>query len=164
MSYDYRADPILGRALAYWRQKRNGRAMPSRRDIDPGEIPKLLPHLQLIDIVRGRFRYRLIGTALADAYGGDYTGQFVDDLFDKSRSQFITKIYSSIAEARQPGFLRSGYVTAKGLKLIANRLYLPLSEDDSTLDMILGVATFELDTLGSSLAGAWRSEERRVGK
>ena len=153
MGYDYRADPILGGALAYWRQKRNGRTMPSRRDIDPSEIPKLLPHLQLIDIVRDRFRYRLIGTALVDAYGKNYTGQFVDEFFDKSRSQFITEIYNSIVAARQPGFLRSRYVTAKGISLIANRLYMPLFDDNRDLNMILGAATFEFDT-ARSVAGA----------
>jgi hypothetical protein len=156
MKHDYRADPILGGALAYWRAKRSGRTMPSRRDIDPSEIPKLLPHLQLIDVVHDRFRYRLIGTALVDAYGRNYTGQFVDELFDKSRSEFISKIYSSVVETRRPGFLRSGYVTTKGVKLVANRLYLPLSEDDRELNMILGAATFEFDTLGS-VAGAWGS-------
>ena len=156
MGYDYRADPVLAGALAYWRQKRNGRAMPSRRDIDPSEIPRLLPHLQLIDIVRDRFRYRLIGTALVDAYGKNYTGQFVDELFDQARSQFISKIYSTVVETRRPGFLRSRYVTTKGIKLVANRLYLPLSENDRELNMILGAATFEFDTL-ASLAGAWGS-------
>ena len=156
MGYDYRADPVLGGALAYWRRKRDGRAMPSRRDIDPGEIPRLLPHLQLIDVAGGRFRYRLVGTALVDAYGRDYTGQFVDELFDKSRSQFITNAYNSITETRRPGFLRNRCVTTKGVKLIANRLYLPLSDDAQEFHMILGAMTFEFDTL-ASLAGAWGS-------
>ena len=76
---NYRDDPILGPALAYWIDKRGSRLLPSRRDIDPVEIPpKILPHLQIIDVVDGgaRFRYRLIGTATVDAYGEDFTGRY----------------------------------------------------------------------------------------
>jgi hypothetical protein len=72
MTYDYRADPILGEALAYWRNKRGSRSMPARRDVDPVEIWKLLPYVQLIEIMPdGRSRYRLVGTLLAKAYGRD---------------------------------------------------------------------------------------------
>ena len=155
MGYDYRADPILGDALAYWRHKRVGRAMPSRRDIDPTEMPKLLPYLQLIDAIGGRFRYRLVGTALADAYGKDFTGQYLEDFADKQRSNFITKVFASIWETGRPAFVRSQYVTTKSVNLIANRLYMPLSDDDREVNMILGALTFESGT--THLPGAWGS-------
>ena len=80
VKYNYRADPILGETLGYWQRKRQGRTMPSRGDIDPIEIPKLLPHVQLIEAVGERFRYRLIGTALAQAFGRDYTGAYPEDV------------------------------------------------------------------------------------
>jgi hypothetical protein len=158
VGYDYRADPILGAALAYWRQKRNGRSMPSRRDIDPIEIPKLLPHLQLIDILGSRFRYRLIGTALTEAHGKDYTGRYSDDedFFGGPRARAIGRVYSSIREMRRPVFLRSRYFTTMSFDLNANRLYLPLADDDREVTMILGALTFESGT-SNPLAGAWGS-------
>src|ERR1051325_6866611 len=71
MRYNYQSDPVLGPVLRYWFDKRGARLMPSRRDIDPVEIePRLLPNLQITELVDGgaRFRYRLAGTAIVEAY------------------------------------------------------------------------------------------------
>lgn len=157
MTFDFRTSPILGDALAYWREKRASRSMPRRRDIDPVEMPTLLPNLQLIEIVPGgRFRYRLIGTALVQAFGRDYTGQYPDELVDGHRGRMIIEVYNGVRNAKQPMFLRSRYLTTKNVDLIANRLYLPLSEDESVVNMILGVMTFDFGTI-AAVAGAWGS-------
>jgi hypothetical protein len=155
VTYDYQIDPVLGAALAYWRGKRSGRSMPARRDLDPTEMPRLLPHLQLIEPVAGRFRFRLIGTALAEAFGRDYTGRFVDELFDAARAEPICDVYRAVLDRRHPMFLRNRYFTAKNIDLIANRIYLPLSEDDSAVNMIFSAVTFEFGDL--PVAGAWGS-------
>jgi hypothetical protein len=79
MSYNYRDDPVLGPVLAYGVRKRGFRSMPRKCDIDATEIPpRLLPNLQLIDVIDGgaRFRYRLVGTASVEAFGDDYTGKY----------------------------------------------------------------------------------------
>ena len=47
----------------YWDGRRNGRRMPARRDIDPADIPGLLPHVSLIHKPDGQFRFRLVGSA-----------------------------------------------------------------------------------------------------
>ncbi len=36
---------------AYWRATRGHRMMPARGDLNPGDIPTLLPHLILVDKV-----------------------------------------------------------------------------------------------------------------
>ena len=48
----------------YWDDKRNGRLMPRRADLDPVDIPKLLPDIGLVDVVpdERQYVYRLIGT------------------------------------------------------------------------------------------------------
>lgn len=63
--------------LAYWNAKRGGRLFPSRKDIVPGEIQKLLPWLHMFDVINlspsemvefgyaNDFRVRLIGAAMA---------------------------------------------------------------------------------------------------
>ncbi len=88
--------------------------MPARRDIDPVEVPTLLPHLQLIEIVAGgRFRYRLIGTALAEAFGRDYTGQYPDELFDAARARSIIESHNAVRDARPTYGIGGNY---EGLK------------------------------------------------
>jgi hypothetical protein len=161
MDFAFRADPVLGGALAYWKDMRGHRRMPARRDFDPTAVPMLLPHLQLIDIVDGRFRYRLVGTELVEMFGRDYTGQFPDELFPGPRGRMICDVFSAVLKARQPMFLRNCYITTKNLDLVANRLYLPLSEDDEAVNMILGALTFDFGTV-EPLAGAWGSAELAV--
>jgi len=160
--YDYLSDPALGPALAYWQAKRGCRSMPSRSDIDPIEVPSLLPHLQLIDIVDDRFRFRLIGSELVYAFGRDYTGFYVDELFDGPREINVTEVYRAVRERRQPAFMRSQYFTTKDIDLVANRLYLPLSTNDRDVNMILGAMTFEYGS-DLSISGIWGKSARLTG-
>lgn len=146
MSYDYRDDPILGPALSYWMSKRGERSMPRKRDIDPTDIPpKILPNLQIIEVINGgaRFRYRLIGTALVDAYGKDFSGLIVDELFPDGRLDFVQGLYRSVCSSKAPIFSRNKYHTPRNVDLFSTRIYMPLSEDDLAVQNILGVMRFE---------------------
>lgn len=146
MAYNYRDDPILGRALAYWAGKRGGRSMPRKRDIDPIDIPlKILPNLQIIEVIDGgaRFRYRLIGTALVEAYGKDFSGIIVDELFPDDRLNFVQEIYRSVCASRAPIFSRNKYHTPRNAELFSMRVYMPLSEDNLAVHHILGAMHFE---------------------
>lgn len=69
-------DARLVSLLVYWRQKRSGRRFPSRKDLDPIDIPRLLPFLTLVDVVPDPhcFVYRLVGTAAAGILRRDLTG------------------------------------------------------------------------------------------
>ena len=157
MIYDYRADPMLGKALAYWQSKRRGRSVPARSDIDPVEIPALLPNIQLIEVVSdGSFRYRLVGTALVDAFGRDYTGGYVGKLIDTRRAETLIEHHQRVCAERKPVFARSRYLTTKDIDLVANRLYLPLSEDGLDVNMILGTLTLEFGAL-APIRGEWRA-------
>ena len=155
MAFDYRSDPILGPALAYWERKRGLRAMPSRAEIEPSEMIRLLPNLQLIDVAEGgsRFRYRLVGTAIVAAFGREYTGKWLDELFPTERSKFAEEVYRLACSERLPVFARSTYVTATERELIANRMCMPLSVDGAAVTMIMGALTFESSM--RPVAGVW---------
>lgn len=156
MTYNYHDDPVLGPALSYWMGKRGGRSMPRKRDIDPIEIPaKILPNLQIIEVIDGgaRFRYRLIGTALVEAYGKDFSGLIVDELFPDGRLDFVQGIYRSVCTSKAPVFSRNKYHTPRNVDLFSMRIYMPLSEDDLAVQNILGVMRFEY---GATVdAGLW---------
>jgi hypothetical protein len=66
----------------YWTGKLNGRQMPTRTDIDPGEIKRLLPNLVLTDLTTEPFRvrYRLLGTRVVVESGSDFTGRYLDEM------------------------------------------------------------------------------------
>jgi len=156
MIYNYRSDPVLGPALAYWTEKRGSNAMPRKRDIDPVELPrKLLPNIQIIEVVDGgaRFRYRLVGTASVDAFGSDYTGRYVDEMFSDDRLKFIRHIYSTVHTTKIPLFSLNRYHTTKNIDLFAYRIYMPLSEDGDDVSHVLGILRFES---GSVADAGWR--------
>ncbi len=146
----YVEDPILFNLFQYWDRKRGVRPMPARRDLDPVEIPRLLPHLRITEILEGctRFRYRLVGTAVVEAYGADFTGKYTDELYSGERKLNVERHYRIIHEKKRPMFLRSRYVTLKGYDIIANRLLAPLSDDGVEVDMVITALTFEF---GSTL-------------
>lgn len=69
--------------LAYWQSKRTDDRLPSRTDIDPIEIPKLLPNILLIDVIGQPaydFHYRLLGTTIVSVDGIDYKGSLLSEM------------------------------------------------------------------------------------
>lgn len=58
------ADDLIEAGLAYWNSRRGDRAMPTRADLDPADIKRLLPHVVLVDVLHDplNFRFRLLGT------------------------------------------------------------------------------------------------------
>jgi hypothetical protein len=132
-------DAVLSALWAYWQGKRGGRAMPCRRDIDPTEIPRLLPHLQLVEFLEAedRFRYRLSGTAIAAAYGRELTGRFVDEVIPEPRRTLALHHCRLVRETAQPIFARTQYLSPVGAELVASRLILPLGDDPPRVTMLL---------------------------
>jgi hypothetical protein len=147
MTYSYRDDPMLGSVLAYWVRKRGTRPMPCRRDIDPTEISReLLPNLQIVEVVDGgaRFRYRLAGTALVEAYGEEFTGKYSDELFCGERLRFMHEMYRAVCASKAPLFARNKYKTPRNIEFAAYRIYMPLSDDGGDVHHIFGVLRLEL--------------------
>jgi hypothetical protein len=66
----------------YWHEKAAGRIMPTRADISPTQIPRLLSGLSLISVNDdcGRSSVRLAGTRLREIYDREITGLCIEDL------------------------------------------------------------------------------------
>jgi hypothetical protein len=133
---------------AYWDGKRNGRAMPSRSDIDPIEMRPYLGNLfiaeTLADIVD--FRYRLIGSNLVPYYGQDMTGSTVTQVFGKLDPRFAEFVISWYRSVLNEGIV----VRARGLLIWAERNYirydaihLPLLNKEGAPGLILGMLVGE---------------------
>ena len=116
MRYDFRSDKILSPAFDYWQAKCRARVMARRRDIDPTEIiPRLLPNLQITELIDGglRIRYRLVGTAIVDAYGAELTGKHFDQVFLGQRLEHVKENYRMICSEKRPLLVCSRYISAK---------------------------------------------------
>lgn len=97
-------DDRLQQLVAYWDGKRGGRPMPTRGDIDPAEIPALLPCLILVEVHVGprRFYYRLTGTRVDEILGNSLTGLYLEDLVETSAKAYWLECYERAAATRRP--------------------------------------------------------------
>ena len=136
-------EPLLAELLAYWSQQRQGRFAPARRDIDPVDIPQLLPHVALTEIIHSgdgtapRFRYRLAGTQIEERFGCSLTNRFLDELKRGAYLDFIEELYARMMAEKVPIYSENTFETDDLNKLQAKRLMLPLSDDGETVNMVL---------------------------
>ena len=156
------ADARLKEVYAYWQKKRGARAMPARRDIDPLDIPTVLPHLMMIDVEPGpRYRYRLFGTEVTEAFGMNPTGKCVDEVMVGDYKKFLLGLYDDLCREKKPVYSTSIYGThnrtlGRDTKMWTQRLMLPLSADGAAVDKVLACQVFvhgsPLETLTVRLA------------
>jgi hypothetical protein len=128
--------------FAYWRDKRRGARLPGRADIDPIEIPRHLPCLALIDVVRHDetldFRYRLTGTEIVDKAGRDPTGKSFGQLYSGTYLQQAYATYRDIVRSGQPAMSQRVFPADPSRRFVTyDRLILPLAADGQTVDMLM---------------------------
>ena len=139
------SEPRFRDSFVYWDGKRVGRSMPSRRDIDPIEIPRLLPYVMLIDVLRDPldFRYRLIGTEVRRILHGDYTGKRYTDVPGKGPGSVVWGDYEAVVARKEPLVSTPPYVGPDKQVRRCRNLLMPLSDDGATVNMVLGVVVIE---------------------
>jgi hypothetical protein len=123
----------------YWHRSAGTRRMPARSDLDPLQVPRLLPHMGLIDVADGldQAYFRLAGTRLHDIYGQEITGKLAEDVFSGDCAAYWRRIHERVVETGLPhhGVVRG---PAKGRDhVVLFWLRLPLSEDGGRVDRIL---------------------------
>lgn len=132
----------------YWQGLCGDRAMPARPDVDPLDIPRLLPHVFLVGVEspasRLRFRFRLVGTRGVGAYGREFTNRCLDDLMEPADYAIARRSFERVVSERQPDYREEPFRRCSGQTGRVYRLLLPLSTDGQTVDMLLGGALYSL--------------------
>jgi hypothetical protein len=102
--------------------------MPAREDLDPADIPRLLPHVIMVDKVENRIRYRLVGTAIARAFGYDPTGKFVGaSLPEQGQSKEAYGVFARVFMTAKPVLATGAFLFTSQTALAMSLLLLPLS-------------------------------------
>ena len=123
--------------LRYWNEKRGDGAMPSLRQIDPLEIPKLLPIILIADILPASTTMRLMGTDATNAYGRETRGRDVRELNLGDFSPFWQEAFTLVRGSGKPALATGPY--RNGLELLdAESVLVPLSDDGTTITHVLG--------------------------
>jgi len=133
----------LLRLTDYWRKKSAGRALPSRDAIDPTELLVHLPWLFMAEVVEGGadYQYRLVGTSIVSANHRDLTGRSFRELYgaDPVKLEGARLGFDLAARTRTPiythgrAFWRPDWTYDR-----FEAVFLPLSSDGSTVNVILG--------------------------
>lgn len=133
----------MRRLFDYWWSKRQGGRLPSRRHIDPTEIPRLLSCLMLVDVLSGsppRFRFRLSGTRIV-AVEGEHRGKTLDQIIPPKRLPEIVRQYADAC--RGTLYLRDSSLHWQDRPHVDYTvLLLPLAEDGETVDGLIGYCRY----------------------
>ena len=135
-------DRRLRRLADYLALKAPPGMLPGRQHIDPAEIPDLIAHLTLTNVVPQanglpRYRIRLSGTEVVGMLGVDGTGKFVDEVLTTSEGAELIGAYSEILITRKPQYL-DGVLRVKGREHVPfQRVAFPLARNGVDIDMLI---------------------------
>jgi len=133
------ADPNLRKLFDYWRDRRQGRLIPSKDDIDPLDIGWALSRIFLLDYDSDEgFRYRLAGDDIARVFGrGNLKGLNLRDLVNPDRIEAIENIWRQVVDGRNVVCMKGMVYFGVDRIPIGERILLPLV--DGGTDKVTGL-------------------------
>ncbi len=141
-----RVDPLIQAFADYWWSKRTRHGtVPDRADLDPlVEVPQLVPHIFLLDVLDGGadFRVRLIGTRIVSHYGRDSTGRRISEMTSGIYLEAIVRLFRDTMRARQPVYSVTNYLHPERDHLLVERLNLPLRHGGTAVAMLAVMQRF----------------------
>lgn len=141
-SIDNISHPLVKEFAAYWSSLRKGRRVPARRDFEPFDAKRFLPHLFLLDVERPamRFKGRVVGTRIAETLGYDYTGKYLDAVVSEP---YYTQLKQDLTSVAEEGILHYRLTTLDWNDKpysVYSRLYAPLTTNTDQIDIVVGIA------------------------
>jgi hypothetical protein len=162
---DLLPDIKLRRLYDYWLSRRDRGGTPSRRDIDPLDIPDLLPNVFLLDVVGDAedFVFRLAGSLVEDAFSMPLRGKSIAEIQKAAGTPIPVAHHVEVARGGGPRYREGEVLVAGRDHWKTHRLLLPLSTDGKTVDVLMGGAVFLLGgRINTAPAEPW-SYPRAVG-
>jgi len=144
-------NPVLSFFFDLWNARRGNRAMPARAQFNMRDLAAHLGWVSFIEVQPGmaEFRFRLVGSLVAQYFLSNGTGKTVREAFAGSSPAFIEdvlRLYRAPCTTQRPvrlmgpgGFLKNVFFPDY------DALYLPLSEDGVNVNMLMSVFTFDYD-------------------
>lgn len=135
------SDRIL-RALAYWEAKKGARRIPDRADFDPIDIPDIMPHVVMWDVLSDGHRCRLAGTKMVEIHGRELTGIPMPK-FHGVHNATIQPEYDGVVQTGSPHYVeRSLFWMHRDYRRYA-RILLPFTNGGSDVKIIVNVSQFD---------------------
>jgi hypothetical protein len=144
-------NPTLDFFVRCWNEKRGNRAMPPRAAFEMRAIKDYVGWICLLDALPGftDFRYRLVGSRVADYFLSDGTGKTIREMCqgsDKPLGQAMLWVYQKTCRERLPLRISAPAGRWRGRPFPnSDALYLPLSKDGEVADMAMTIFTFNYE-------------------
>ncbi len=131
--------PEMRQLYDYWLKQAGDVALPSRADINPCHVPRLLSGISLVDVAADveQSRIRLAGTRLREVFDREITGLTIGALQWGTKRDYWMAAYRRTIESAQPtqGVLRGPQVNKE--HVVQYWLRLPLRTNSDTVGMVL---------------------------
>lgn len=160
--------PDLQEIYEYWKRKAAGNWAPLKADIDPIDIPRILPRVMLCDVFYKpdteeveSFRYRLSGTGICDVHGFDPTALQPPDLTPPEYGALIQSHYEEAVTRREP---MVHIIVLESIDKVRSyaRIILPLSRDGNRVDVLMTIDSEKQNTLSDFLDDMDRARTDRL--
>ena len=155
---------VLQFFLDYWNASRAGAELPVPASFVPREVRGHLQWVTLVDVLspqEGEFRYRLVGSRVADYFLGNGTGKTLRDAFEGADPGFIEGalwLLRRTCELRRPVQLTGPSSRWSNVYFPSfDNLYLPYSTDGERVDRIINIFTFDKTILPGRAAMSFAS-------
>ena len=135
----------IRKALEFWLAKKDSRIAPSRDQFNLRETLAFAPHLQILDPLDDGegYRQRLTGTAIVAQLKEDPTGRTYRASSPDPTVQRMMAAIRWVLANRKPLRTVAHRTALPGQDFVRHEtLFLPLSSDDSRIDMMAVVSSF----------------------
>lgn len=124
---------------AYWNGVRGERLAPSRFEIDPSRIGGILPDTFILERVDSdTARFRLAGTRICEAFGVEFRGVNLFDVFSMNDRATLKRQMESTVRQGAVGVALLNAESQGGLKARFEMTLMPLTHNSGAVDRLLG--------------------------
>ena len=136
--------------LNYWKRVRGTRELPVWKHMPVDELGSMVDALMFCDLVPnregGRFLIRYLGRRIAQSYGGDFCGRYLDEALPPAWRENALTTYRKAIEAKRPVYNAVDTRDRDGRLVHLERLLLPFSRDGMVADRVLSsIETISID-------------------
>lgn len=139
---------IFAEMRSYWQSLRNGRAIPSRNQVDPKGIRRALDYAFILErIAPGAARFRLAGRHLIDLMGMEVRGMPLAAFMNPTSRGRMSDVLESVFQGPQIAEFQVNSEAGYGRPELKGRmLLLPLRSDLGDVTRIMGALIAEGET------------------
>lgn len=133
---------LVLRILKYWRGLADDDTIPAESSIDPKSISDMWPHCAVLD-VSGKETdpvIMFVGTDLAASAGPEPSGKCLSQVPADTLLARGLSYYGQVLVKKVPITFGGEFVDHRGVKILYRSIILPLSDDGTTINRLLGAA------------------------